>query len=342
MTMNKDQRIADASEEVRLIHGTELEGPVAPARVLIAPWGEVESANGSFVVDDESAALAVTAFEKHSTDLPIDYEHQTLGGVYASPSGQAPAAGWIKRLIAEPGVGVFADIEWTPQATRMLAAKEYRYLSPVVIVRKRDRKLTSIHSVALTNKPAIVGMNPIVNRADGIRRRDGDPQVADDGRPGTASVPAGHVPCSDSDAIARLCHVLDLPASVELYDVLVAAGEQLVELKRQTGEERVKQRVVEAMKAGKLVEAQRGWAEALIGSDEALFDQWLATAPVVLRPGRIAPPGEASAHSNRAFGVAVRARAEFRAAPALATITSEEAFVADALRAAGVQDKTED
>ena len=31
--------------------------------------------------------------------------------------------------------------------------------SPVAIVRKSDRKLVAIHSAALTNKPAIVGMN---------------------------------------------------------------------------------------------------------------------------------------------------------------------------------------
>ncbi|MFV1979492.1 MAG: phage protease, partial [Myxococcota bacterium] len=87
------------------------------------------------------AELAKAAFADHATDTPIDYEHQTLGGSYASPNGQAPAAGWIKAIEAEPGVGLIASIEWTEQAKQMLAAKEYRYLSPVALIRKRDRKL---------------------------------------------------------------------------------------------------------------------------------------------------------------------------------------------------------
>ena len=114
----------------------------------------------------DSAALAVAAFEEHGPALPIDYEHQTLGGSYAAPDGQAPAAGWIKAMIAEPGSGLWAEIEWTEQAIQRLERKEYRYLSPVAIVRKVDRKLVAIHSAALTNKPAIVGMRPIVNRAE--------------------------------------------------------------------------------------------------------------------------------------------------------------------------------
>jgi phage I-like protein len=57
-------------------------------------------------------------------------------------------------------VGLLAEIEWTDQAKQRLADKEYRYLSPVAIIRKTDRKLVAIHSAALTNKPAIVGMQP--------------------------------------------------------------------------------------------------------------------------------------------------------------------------------------
>ena len=75
-------------------------GAEVPCEVLVAPWGLVQSTSGTFVVDAEGAELAIRAFESQGTDLPIDYEHQTLGGRYASPSGQAPAAGWVKRLEA--------------------------------------------------------------------------------------------------------------------------------------------------------------------------------------------------------------------------------------------------
>lgn len=57
-------------------------------------------------------------------------------------------------------------VEWTPRAEEYLKNKEYKYLSPVVMVRKKDRKAMAIHSVALTNTPAINGMFPMVNSID--------------------------------------------------------------------------------------------------------------------------------------------------------------------------------
>lgn len=293
--------------ETRPLRSAALDAHAVPARVLLAPWGEVESTRGDFLVDEESARLVVEAFEEHGTDLPIDFEHQTLGGAYAAPNGQAPAAGWIKRLAVEPGVGLLADIEWTDPAREMLAARQYRYLSPVALVRKQDRKLVAIHSAALTNKPAIVGMAPIVHR-------DG----------------AGALP-ADSATIMALRNSLDLPQEAESEDVLAAAAARLASLQDEARRRTVAERVREAQRAGKLVSAQREWAEALAAADGPLFDDWLRTAPVVVIPGAIPPPAPAdTGECNR--HAAARARAEFRAHPALAAVTTEEAYVADALK----------
>ncbi|MCH7591552.1 MAG: hypothetical protein IH989_02065 [Planctomycetes bacterium] len=152
---NEKALTTDEAGEVQAIHSATLAGDGVPSRVLIAPWGLVESTNGSFVLDDESAQRAVEAFEAHGTDLPIDYEHQTLGGTYASPNGRAPAAGWIKRLLVEPGVGLLAEIEWTDDAKEMVAAKEYRYLSPVAIIRKTDRVETRIEMRVQRTSPTV-------------------------------------------------------------------------------------------------------------------------------------------------------------------------------------------
>ncbi|MFH1417271.1 MAG: phage protease [Planctomycetota bacterium] len=135
-----------------------------PERILVVPWGEVDSEAGGFIVDGESASAVIAAFARHGTDLPIDLEHQTLGGEYASPTGAAPAVGWIKSLEAVPSEGIYANVEWTAAGCEYVKAKQYRYLSPVTIVRKRDRRMVGLHSVALTNTPAIVGMVPIVNK----------------------------------------------------------------------------------------------------------------------------------------------------------------------------------
>jgi phage I-like protein len=275
--------------------------------VLLSPWGTVESSNGSFVLDDESTRLAVAAFQEHGTDLPIDYEHQTLGGTYASPNGRAPAAGWIKALSVEPGVGLVATIEWTERATKLLASKEYRYLSPVAIIRKTDRRLVAIHSAALTNKPAIVGMEPIVNR--------------------TAIESAEE----STQPLAVLRAGLDLPVETAPQEVLLAAGRRLVELEEAARRRYVEQRIDQAMRAGKLVEAQRAWAEALVARESDLFDEWFRTAPVIVSVGLTAPPIGVDGLRNREQVIASRARAEFKANPLLSRLTSDEAFISDAV-----------
>ena len=295
--------------ELTALKSSPLAAGEVPVRIVLAPWGEVESTAGSFVVDEEAVRLVVEAFTAHGTDLPIDYEHQTLGGTYASPNGQAPAAGWIKSLEAEAGVGIVAHIEWTDPARKLLGSKQYRYLSPVAIVRKSDRKLVAVHSAALTNKPAIVGMKPIVNRV---------------------AVSETTVTLAPIEALRG---ALELSTEAAPEEVLVAASEQLMQLRQEARGRRVRERVETAMRGGRLVEAQREWAESLAMRDETLFEQWLETAPVVVAPGRLAPPAQGSVSVN-GRGAAERARAEYRAHPFLAGVTSEEAYVADAKRAA--------
>lgn len=308
--MNDTDTTTDTDTRVTAMTSTDLHADTLPKRVLIAPWGQVESTNGSFVVDDEAVRSAVDAFTRHGTDLPIDYEHQTLGGTFASPSGAAPAAGWIKNLAGEPGVGLIADIEWTDPARDMLSAKQYRYLSPVAVVRKTDRKLVAIHSAALTNKPAIVGMTPIVNHT-----RD---HLTD---------PTGDAP---HEPLVRLRAELDLPADTDAEHVLIVAGRTLAELRRRAADERIQHRVRDAVRAGRLVEAQRAWAQRLAMRDEQLFDEWVHTAPVVIHPGAVTTPPDAAAAP--AGHNAAAARAEYRNNPLLAKLTTEDAYVADALR----------
>ena len=313
MTTTTHEDMRDDGGELSAMQSTQLGGAAVPDRVLLAPWGSVESTNGSFVVDEESVELAKAAFADHATDTPIDYEHQTLGGSYASPNGQAPAAGWIKAIEAEAGVGLVASIEWTEQAKQMLAAKEYRYLSPVALIRKRDRKLIGIHSAALTNKPAIKGMQPIVNRDETGRRGDLAPDDV-------------------VEPLIALREELALPEDSCAKEVLLAASRRLNDLRKEANRAHVDQRVLEAMREGKLVEAQRDWAEALVARDERLFDEWLRTAPVVVASGATRGPAASDGLEQRGRAAETRARAEFRANPLLARLTSEAAYVASAAR----------
>lgn len=302
---NNNQAPRHDQERVEIV-SAELDVGTVPDRIQIVPWGQVSSSNGDFVVDEEAVELALAAFAAKQTDLPIDYEHQTLGGQFASATGQAPAAGWIKSMEAEPGVGLFAQVEWTSPAAEQLAAKQYRYLSPVAIIRKSDRRLAELHSAALTNKPAIVGMKPIVN---------------------------GEQPTA---GLERLRGHLGVPADTEAEEVLVAAGEKIEMLTRRAEQHAIEPIIIEAMRAGKLTEAQREWATNLAMSDRESFDAWLRSAPVVVQSGRLAVPGSHDPQRHNGTIVAATARREFRSHPELALLTSEDAFVGEALRQSGL------
>ncbi len=130
-----------------------------PDRIKILPVGAVNSEKGSFTVDEESYRAMKAEMQRRGIDIVIDYEHQTLKDV------QAPAGGWVKDLAYTPDA-IEAKVEWTPKAKEYLKNKEYRYLSPVVLTRKSDNKAVALHSLALTNTPAINGMFAIVNSAD--------------------------------------------------------------------------------------------------------------------------------------------------------------------------------
>lgn len=144
-----------------------------PELITILPLGNVSSEKGDFFVDRESFEMIKQRMQKRKIDIVVDYEHQTLENV------QAPASGWIKDIRLQNNC-IVAKVDWTDKAKSYLRNKEYRYLSPVVLVRKKDCKAMEIHSVALTNTPAINGMIPIVNSIKPIHQNEIVPPCIDD------------------------------------------------------------------------------------------------------------------------------------------------------------------
>jgi len=136
----------------------------APGEVVVVPWGDTRSIAGDFVLDEHGAAEILARFRDQGNRLVIDYEHQTVGAEFSSPDGTAPAAGWITALRVAPGKGIYATVEWTKRAAAFIAAKEYLYLSPVLIAENETRRAIGLHSVALTNAPAIKGFPVLVNK----------------------------------------------------------------------------------------------------------------------------------------------------------------------------------
>lgn len=141
-------------------------GAIKPgATVRILPAGLFRSHDGrprelqGWRLDDRLAAPLISAKAHGSTDFLIDYEHQSMNS--AQNGKPVPAAGWFKRLEWRTGDGLYmSDITWTERAKAMIAAMEYRHLSPVFEYDK-DGNVIRIISVALTNTPALTGLTDL-------------------------------------------------------------------------------------------------------------------------------------------------------------------------------------
>jgi phage I-like protein len=96
-------------------------------------------------------------------DVVLDYEHQTLTG------DQAPAAGWIKKLVNKGKDGLWAVVEWTDKALEYIKNKEYRFLSPVFTLSGIDPRTGAqvgamLLNAGLTNQPFFKELKPIVSK----------------------------------------------------------------------------------------------------------------------------------------------------------------------------------
>jgi phage I-like protein len=138
-----------------------------PAGAFSARDGRPADAPG-WKLDAALAQVLIAAAESRATPYVIDYEHQTL---LAKENGKpAPAAGWFTKMEWRDGVGLFAvDVEWTANAQGMIAAKEYKFVSPVIGYDKKTGAVTSLYMAAITNNPAIDGMDEVLLAAASLR-----------------------------------------------------------------------------------------------------------------------------------------------------------------------------
>lgn len=283
-----------------------------PAWIRVLPVGRVELVDRRepLEVDEQSLRAMVAAFRSRGVDLVIDYEHQSLQGE------RAPAAGWIKELEARQD-GLWARVEWTPQAREYLLSKEYRYFSPVLRLDSETRKPLSLMHLGLTNVPAINQLPPLVAKYGG-RSEAGQSQatarsleMAEKREEGQTMQELkrllGLDPETGEEAVlARVLEVfrnlaaaLNLPgeATVSQLQGAVAAlkagaqrflqtQEEVQALKTRMAEESAARVVEEALKAGKVTPAQRGWALEYYRRDPEGFQAYVARVP------RLVPAGE--------------------------------------------------
>ncbi|MCL2162346.1 MAG: phage protease [Betaproteobacteria bacterium] len=115
----------------------------------------------AWMLDSAIAAAVVARASQKSGDTLVDYEHQSL---HAELNGQpVPAAGWFRDLEWRDGKGLYAvGIRWTDRARELIAAREYRYISAVFGYSPQTGEVLEIVSVALTNTPALDGLDALV------------------------------------------------------------------------------------------------------------------------------------------------------------------------------------
>ena len=135
----------------------------------LTPAGEFRPVDGrelpvsAWRIDATIAARVIERFKARRTPLVIDYEHQTL---HAEANGQpAPAAAWIRSIEWREGQGLYATVELTERARQLVAAREYQFFSPVFSFDPTSGEVLEIHMGALTNHPALDGMEPLALRA---------------------------------------------------------------------------------------------------------------------------------------------------------------------------------
>lgn len=290
-----------------LLKGGNVELSGVPEKIPILPLGHVRSSKGDFDVDEESFETMKAQIAQRGVDLVVDYEHQTLKGV------EAPAAGWVKALKAENGQ-IWAEVDWTPRGRQYLENREYRYISPVVLA--RNAKAVGLHSLALTNTPAIMGMTPIVNSESFEGGQDGmdkqklaealglgadasEEQILEAVKNQLAELKRlkEQMPedCDKVVANKQVCELLGLKAGAETAEVTAKIMElkggiidgvnvtaKLVELEKKEKTREAEGAVTLALKAGKITPAQKDWATQYALDNPQGFASFVEKAPQVV------------------------------------------------------------
>ena len=147
------------------------EGLPAGFNVHVLPEGRFQARDGRpgnirgskarhFVLDKPAALAMVEKIKTRQSAMVVDYEHQSE---YSRNNGApAPAAGWVKDAMYLEGSGIWLSVEWTEKAKAMIAADEYRYISPVMLFNLNSGQITELINLALTNNPALDGLQAVL------------------------------------------------------------------------------------------------------------------------------------------------------------------------------------
>ncbi len=246
--------------------------PSPPEWVMLIPAGVFSGRDGRgpYTLD---AAAVIDAFERGGIDLPIDYDHQTLDA--SDKTGPVPAAGWIKELDVREGI-LWGRVAWTPKAAGLIAAREYRFLSPVFRHDKQGR-VVALEGAGLTHYPNL-DLEPVAHQK-GDDMTDLTPIADALGVEGDTSVAAlaAHA--------ARLKESASRPPDPAEWVPMAqhkTVAEELAKMQAEAAAREAERLVAAAMSAGKLAPALKDWAMSYATKYPDAFADWTAKAPVVV------------------------------------------------------------
>jgi phage I-like protein len=273
----------------------------APEWVHLLPSGELKTRDGRQFLNDAPEGI-IAAFKEGGIELPVDYEHQNDRPA-AKLSGPVPAAGWIKELNLRPD-GLWARVDWTDRARALIANREYRFLSPSLLVDKLTRRVMRLKGAGLVHAPNLhlaalnsqeTDMEDEIRFAMQIAQLLGLDEEAE-----------------PEDILAALKETLNRSGKPDprKYVPVEALQEAMAERSQEQvsmSEDRARAKVDDAFRKGYLTSAAKGWALELCLTDPDSFDRFLkSTAPAY---GHLLQPSHRNAEPPSA-GQAIAASPE--------------------------------
>jgi len=284
---------------------------VVPTEFRILPYGRFRSADGSgrpvevsagWSLDRPRAAAIAAARGQRETRLVIDYEHQTLK---TEDNGKpAPASGWAEGGLEAREDGLYiTGIDWVGEAAALIAARKYRYISPVFAYDKRTGEVIGVHSVALTNTPGLDGLTDLAGAAalSALLFSQEEPPMkelllalglTETATEAEALAALAAMKSTQVSELAALRGAAPDPAKYVSLAVLTAtqadlatARTELAALGAKIVGAELDGVVSAALKEGKLLPAQESWARELGTKDMAALKGFIETAPVVAPAG---------------------------------------------------------
>lgn len=271
-------------------------------RIPLAILGKFVWAGRKFHITKDTIGQFLANFRKRTADVVIDYEHASAEPERAGGK-PVPAAGWLKLIEDAPDdKGILWGLaEFTQRAREMIAAKEIKYISPEINFAARDKvsggpQGATLAAIALTNRPFLDAMPEvrlsdtgwqILGRKDDVMKarkvtlaESGKQAIVFCGGEGEEEIQvemdlgmAGLVKAPDVVHLSDITRTddgrLDFSAIQTNGETLIA-GEVFQAMQAQAALE-------DAVKAGKILPAQRKHYEAMALSDLAGFRELVGT-----------------------------------------------------------------